>query len=329
MPITEDISQSTNTAPSAAIGTVEAAHIQGECRDREPTPATTQSGDDTEGASVPDSGQAKETEPSKKVSPGIDRPEVPIAIRLRQLIEDMLDAGTATLCRSTLGTTSFRVGKLPGLAAVDAPVLHQSSQAWMAALSWERFREMPKAGDVNRVAFALLGREPSIEETEPRDDDLLEELRQDPVVGAIIALLDHPSTEPTTWVGTMGNLFEQLLTKSPLQLTSTRAFPGSASILSRHLRCPKTIALLAAFGVKIDIRRSNGSKVCLSSSPDGKTKCRERVLSVDDSVIAEQTRKTDGKDGTNQQKPQLDQLEQMVNSSGVRIPNSHKGGSDE
>ena len=320
MAIEIDNIQLTHPLSSAVSGVVDTTTIQSKGPEQAPEVATMYPGPNAEGAGTPSPEQAEGSEASGHCLPDDSNTALPLLIQLRLLVEEMLVTGEAQLRRSTTGTTWLHAGELPGIAAVDAPLFDRSSQAWMAALAWARFQEMPKGGELNSLAFALLGRAPTIVDTEPGKDELLAELRQDPVAGAIVALLDNPSTKSDRWDGTMGSLHEQLINKSPLQYTSTRAFPGSASILSRHLRLPKTIALLAAFGVTLEIRRSNGSKVCLSSTPDGNTDRPQCVLSVDDSVLCEESKNTDGKDGEDGSILGCGQLGALVSASGVRKP---------
>jgi len=126
------------------------------------------------------------------------------------------------------------------------------------------------------------------------------------------------------WKGTMADLYRQLQEKAVPLLSSAPAFPRSASILSRHLRRPKTINLLGAFGVTLDMRRSNGSRVCLSSKSDGNTVVPTRTLSVDDSLDQSKDGKDDmdGKQCTESEKEELNRL---IEGAGVRIANHKKG----
>lgn len=291
---------------------------------QEPTAAVPNPEHHAEGVCPPTPEPAKAPESSRAVSPGGDTTSMPLGIRLRLVIEKKLEAGTATLRRSSTGETRLTAAGSPRIAAVDAPLLDQQSKAWMAALAWEHFQEMPKSGDLNRLTFALLGRTPTVDATEPSDDELLDELRRNPVAEAVLALFDHPSTTDSMWKGTMADLYRQLQEKAVPLLSSAPAFPRSASILSRHLRRPKTINLLGAFGVTLDMRRSNGSRVCLSSKSDGNTVVPTRTLSVDDSLDQSKDGKDDmdGKQCTESEKEELNRL---IDGAGVRKANHKKG----
>ena len=60
--------------------------------------------------------------------------------------------------------------------------------------------------------------------------------------------------------------------------------------------------------------------MCLSSTPDGSTNGQARLLSVDDSVICEESKKADGKDGEDGSILGCGQLKALVSASGVRKP---------
>jgi len=198
----------------------------------------------------------------------------PLDVRLLRAIEHMLSDGTAVLYRNTTGTTRLKATNQPSTAAVDAPLFHGSCTAWMAAVTWTHFRALITKSECDRVTYALLGRPASSTQAEPHDEDLVQDLHDDPVAVAILALLDQPDQWAGQWKGSMSELHDVLrdmLLKAELHVGSVRGFPGSPSILSRHLRLPKTIAILTAFGIKVEVRRSNGSQIVLCRPPKALT----------------------------------------------------------
>lgn len=153
----------------------------------------------------------------------------------------------------------------PDHPSVNWHLFDRDFRGWFSNFIWERCRILPREREIDRILELLAGRSLQHHISTATDPALLEIIEKEPVVAVVVEFMHGKTRHEATMEG-LWKVLRKFAKERGLCGTGKHRFPGGPHVLSRKLRQLKDVIL--QLGIKIEIRRSNGSKVTLTGRGD-------------------------------------------------------------
>lgn len=154
----------------------------------------------------------------------------------------------------------------PAYPSIDRPLYSPDFRAWCMDFIYVERRLFVSRRVIDPILDLLAARSQRNRVATATESELLEVLQKEPVAAAVVEFMDAKKT-PQEF--TMEGLWKELRTfadERGLYRNGRLRFPAGANAFSRKLNVLTDV--LAHFGIGIEIRRSNGSKVLLTKRLD-------------------------------------------------------------
>ncbi len=189
-------------------------------------------------------------------------------VKALKALLDLIAAGKVRVYRSLNGLDYLAChGKLShfkdDLPEIDCPFTSDDALAWVTSFGFQECDVLLKRDAVMRMLRVLKTRAMLQPVTAMDDSERLQVLQSEPTVAAVVEFMHR--RKGSVFETTMEELYQQLkkfAAENSILSRGAKRFPGGANVLGRQLR--SFSGLLKDLGVRVHLKRSDGSKVTLT-----------------------------------------------------------------
>lgn len=147
------------------------------------------------------------------------------------------------------------------------PLFDPAMRHWLAAFAWDKKLGLLRNQEIDRILAVLAGWSLAAPVARSDDPALLRVIEAEPVVAVVLEFMrSQQSPRIERMMHPLWEELQKFARERGLLKLGHRRFPGGANVLSRLLK--SFIPIFKLLGIKIEIARSDGSKVTLTLLDD-------------------------------------------------------------